>query len=236
MPILYAAIAQKNDVFAEYPEREHPKLADVCAKIIATVPLNENCKKTFEESLYKFHYKSVGERVYICVSDKETPLRRCYAFLDGIHPLLVRDFHNPKKVLKERMEYHNNPANDKLTNLQTEIDEVKDVMMDNIDRVLQRGEKLDTLADKSGQLASTAQDFHRSARSLKRAFCMKYIKLIILMVSLVVILIIVVVLVICNPNFSKCGNSSSSSSSPSGNQTHTGRRIAGVASVASVHK
>lgn len=70
MPILYAAIAQKNDVFAEYPEREHPKLADVCAKIIATVPLNENCKKTFEESLYKFHYKSVGERVYICVSDK----------------------------------------------------------------------------------------------------------------------------------------------------------------------
>lgn len=39
----------------------------------------------------------------------------------------VRDFHNPKKVLKERMEYHNNPANDKLTNLQTEIDEVKDV-------------------------------------------------------------------------------------------------------------
>jgi len=50
MPILYSAIAQKNEIFAEYPEKEHPKLAEVCAKIIAQIPVNENCKKTFEES------------------------------------------------------------------------------------------------------------------------------------------------------------------------------------------
>eukprot|EP00669_Euglena_mutabilis_P008447 TRINITY_DN3500_c0_g1_i2.p1 TRINITY_DN3500_c0_g1~~TRINITY_DN3500_c0_g1_i2.p1 ORF type:complete len:232 (+),score=76.59 TRINITY_DN3500_c0_g1_i2:77-772(+) len=209
MPILYSAIAQKNEIFAEYPEKEHPKLAEVCAKIIAQIPVNENCKKTFEESTYKFHYKSIGERVYICVADKDTPLRRCYAFLEGIHPLLVRDFQNPKKTLKERMEFHNDPANDKLANLQSEIDEVKDVMMDNIDRVLQRGEKLDALADKSGQLAVTAGDFHRSSRALKRAYCLKHIKLIILVVSLVVVVIIIVVLVACNPNFSRCGNSGS---------------------------
>ena len=55
----------------------------------------------------------------------ETPLRRCYGFLDGIHPLLTKDFHNPKKTLKEQLEFHNDPRNDKLSNLQTEIDEVK---------------------------------------------------------------------------------------------------------------
>jgi vesicle-associated membrane protein 7 len=204
MSIVYAAIAQKNEIFAEYPEREHPKLAEVCARIVAQVPLNENGKKTFEETTYKFHYKSASERVYICVGDRDAPMRRCYAFLDSVHELTTKDFHNPKRTLKERMEFHNNPANDKLTSLQCEIDEVKDVMMDNIDRVLQRGEKLDALADKSGQLAVTAGDFHRTSRALKRAYCMKHLKLIILVVVLVIVLIVVIVLIACNPNFSRC--------------------------------
>lgn len=207
MPIIYAAIAQKNEIFAEYPEREHTKLADVCGRIVAQVPLNENSRKTFEEDTYKFHYKSLGERVYICVAHKDMAMRACYAFLESLDPLLTKDFNSPKKILKERMEYHNDPSHDKLSNLESEISEVKDVMMDNIDRVLQRGEKLDSLADKSNALATNAQDFHRTSRNLHRAYCMKYAKMIALVACLVVVLIIIILFAACNPDFSKCGNS-----------------------------
>jgi vesicle-associated membrane protein 7 len=204
MPILYSAIAQKNEIFAEYPEREYPKLAEVCTRIVASIPLNETRRKTFEEDTYKFHYKSEGERVYICVAHKETALRVAFAFLESVASQLNRDFNSPKKLLKDRMDFHNNPANDKITNLRNEIDEVKDVMMENIDRVLQRGEKLDALTDKSTRLAETAQDFHKSARTLKRAFCMKHAKIVALIVVIILIIIIVVLLIACNPNFSKC--------------------------------
>mmetsp|Transcript_33498 Transcript_33498/g.60063 ORF Transcript_33498/g.60063 Transcript_33498/m.60063 type:complete len:208 (-) Transcript_33498:1155-1778(-) len=206
MPIIYAAVAQKNSIFAEHPEKEQARLADVCARIVAQVPLNENGKKTFTEDTYKFHYKSLGERVYICVAHTETPMRVCYSFLESLDPLLAKDFNSPKKILKERMEFHNDPGSDKLGNLQNEIDEVKDVMMDNIERVLQRGEKLDALAETSNALATNAQDFHRTSRSLHRAYCMKYAKLIALVVCLVIVLILIIVFAVCNPDFSACGN------------------------------
>eukprot|EP01004_Peranema_trichophorum_P008433 NODE_7188_length_801_cov_159.171091_g6581_i0.p1 GENE.NODE_7188_length_801_cov_159.171091_g6581_i0~~NODE_7188_length_801_cov_159.171091_g6581_i0.p1 ORF type:complete len:207 (-),score=9.59 NODE_7188_length_801_cov_159.171091_g6581_i0:114-734(-) len=204
MPIVYAAIAHHNEVIAEHPEKEYPKLAEVCQRIVAQIPLNEKRKKTFDEDTYKFHYSSLGQRVYICVAHKEVPLRICYAFLDSLEPLLNKDFNSPKKILKERMDFANDPANDKIGNLQTEIDEVKDVMMENIDRVLQRGERLDNLANKTNQLMENAQDFHRSARTLKRNLCLKHAKLTALIVCLVLIIILIIVLVACNPNFSKC--------------------------------
>eukprot|EP01011_Urceolus_sp_BLP5_P007702 TRINITY_DN79_c0_g1_i1.p1 TRINITY_DN79_c0_g1~~TRINITY_DN79_c0_g1_i1.p1 ORF type:complete len:207 (+),score=50.68 TRINITY_DN79_c0_g1_i1:54-674(+) len=202
--IVYSAIYQGNEMLAEYPERDYPKLAEVCKRIVGQVPMNEQRRKTFEEETYKFHYKSGNNRVFICVSLKATALRVCYRFLSGLEPLLEKDTVPPKRLLKEQMEFHNNPNNDQLSALQNEIDEVKDVMMENIDRVLQRGEKLDHLADQSNILASNAADFHRSARTLKRHFLMKNLKLTILIIVIVAVIIIIIVLVACNPNFSKC--------------------------------
>ena len=48
-----------------------------------------------------------------------------------------------------------------------QVDEVKAVMSDNIEKVLQRGEKLDTLVDKTDNLMSEAD---RCARGGGRGF------------------------------------------------------------------
>eukprot|EP01001_Neometanema_parovale_P010320 NODE_6552_length_838_cov_58.155245_g6316_i0.p1 GENE.NODE_6552_length_838_cov_58.155245_g6316_i0~~NODE_6552_length_838_cov_58.155245_g6316_i0.p1 ORF type:complete len:212 (-),score=35.75 NODE_6552_length_838_cov_58.155245_g6316_i0:117-752(-) len=210
MPILYAAIAAKNEIFAEYPEKEYPKLAEVCGRIISQIPLNDQPrKKTFEESTYKFHYKSQGDHVYICVAHKELQMRVCYAFLESVASRLLggkaqADFQSPKKLLKERMEFHNNPQNDAITALDKDLEELKDVMFENMDRVLNRGEKIDALTDKSNRLALNASDFHKSARTLKRNFCLKHAKMVVLCSFLVLVVILIILMMVCNPNFSNC--------------------------------
>ncbi len=50
--------------------------------------------------------------------------------------------------------------------MQAQIDEVKDVMLENIDRVLERGEKIELLVDKTARLNEHAVKFEKSVRSL----------------------------------------------------------------------
>lgn len=42
------------------------------------------------------------------------------------------------------------PRNDKIKHVQNQVDEVIDVMQENITKVIERGERLDELQDKSG--------------------------------------------------------------------------------------
>ena len=91
------------------------------------------------------------------------------------------------KVLTEQMDAYNNggdvaaadssdrdggntiePARDKIDKVRAEIDEVRTVMTDNIDRILDRGDKIDLLVDKSEGLLEQASKFKKSSAQLQR--------------------------------------------------------------------
>lgn len=55
-------------------------------------------------------------------------------------------------------------AADKLTKIQKDLDETKVILHQTIDSVLRRGEKLDTLVDKSSDLSLASQMFYKQAR------------------------------------------------------------------------
>lgn len=61
--------------------------------------------------------------------------------------------------------YNNNPTSDNIARVQAQIDEVKDVMLENIDRVLERGERIELLVDKTDKLNQQAFKFEKSVRS-----------------------------------------------------------------------
>lgn len=46
--------------------------------------------------------------------------------------------------------------------MQAQIDTVKDVMIENIDRVLERGERIELLVDKTDRLNQSAYKFEKS--------------------------------------------------------------------------
>ena len=61
---------------------------------------------------------------------------------------------------------------DKLTAIQTQLDDVKDVMQTNIEQLLQRGETLDSLMAKSDDLGLASVQFYKQAK--KANSCCKY--------------------------------------------------------------
>ncbi|XP_028083859.1 vesicle-associated membrane protein 727-like [Camellia sinensis] len=72
--------------------------------------------------------------------------------------------------IKEHMQYCMNHPDEisKLSKLKTQITEVKGIMMDNIEKVLDRGEKIELLVDKTENLQFQADSFQRQGRQLRR--------------------------------------------------------------------
>lgn len=65
-------------------------------------------------------------------------------------------------------QYTTAPPADPLKQAQGELNNVKDIMVQNIDSILQRGERLDLLVDKTDTLAGQAYAFRRGARNVRR--------------------------------------------------------------------
>jgi hypothetical protein len=78
---------------------------------------------------------------------------------------------------------------DALRTAQREIEGVREIMTENIERVLERGEHMSTLVDKTGRLGENARDFRVRSRTLKRRMWWKNVKLMVLLTLVVIFLI-----------------------------------------------
>ncbi|KAK1806861.1 hypothetical protein P4O66_005346 [Electrophorus voltai] len=83
---------------------------------------------------------------------------------------------------------------DRVKALQSQVDGVKDIMTQNVDRILARGDRLDDLMDKSEDLQAGAQNFKHTSQKVARAFWWKNVKIIVLIIVVVVIIILIIVL------------------------------------------
>lgn len=64
--------------------------------------------------------------------------------------------------------YNTNPPPDALANAQHNLNQVKDIMVHNVEQILSRGERIELLVDKTDTMAGQAWAFRRGARSVRR--------------------------------------------------------------------
>ncbi|GAB1318889.1 hypothetical protein MFIFM68171_09099 [Madurella fahalii] len=83
---------------------------------------------------------------------------------------------------------------DAIGNAQREIEDVRGIMTRNIEGLLERGERIDLLVDKTDRLGGSAAEFRIRSRGLKRRMWWKNVKLMGLL-GLVVVLILVTIVV-----------------------------------------
>lgn len=99
----------------------------------------------------------------------------------------------------------NNYTTSKILDIQEEIDQTKDIVHRNIDLVIERGDKLDELQDKSDNLNVQSHLFRKSAKKLKCKMLVKNIKMIILLLFIILIIILLIIISACGWDFD-CSN------------------------------
>ncbi|MCJ1311553.1 SNAP receptor, synaptobrevin [Agyrium rufum] len=86
------------------------------------------------------------------------------------------------------------PGNQRTAALQAQIDDTVGVMRENINKVSQRGERLDSLQDKTDNLAVSAQGFRRGANRVRKQMWWKDMKMrICIIVGIIILLLVIIV-------------------------------------------
>ncbi|XP_063173564.1 vesicle-associated membrane protein 3 [Candoia aspera] len=85
-------------------------------------------------------------------------------------------------------------SNRRLQQTQHQVDEVVDIMRVNVDKVLERDQKLSELDDRADALQAGAAQFETNAAKLKRKYWWKNCKMWAILVAVVVMLIIIIII------------------------------------------
>lgn len=115
--------------------------------------------------------------VCCCVADREYPQRVAFSVLSkqlmqfmsqsgsSSPSSFISDCNSEYTFFQSNFTDFQNPNKaDNLLAIQSELEEVKDVMNKNIEQVLNRGENLDTLMARSEDLSSMSVQFYKTAK------------------------------------------------------------------------
>lgn len=136
-------------------------------------------RQSIEEGNYIGHTYTRSEGLScVVISDKEYPVRPAYTLINKIleEYLSLHPSENWSNVaatspslaydkLETYLKKYQDPSQaDSIMKVQQELDETKIVLHKTIESVLQRGEKLDSLVDKSEALSSSSRMFYKQAK------------------------------------------------------------------------
>mmetsp|Transcript_40318 Transcript_40318/g.59255 ORF Transcript_40318/g.59255 Transcript_40318/m.59255 type:complete len:224 (-) Transcript_40318:339-1010(-) len=213
MTILYALVSRGKTVLSEYSAPTSTGNFPLVTRVVLSKVPPVDGKMTYVYDNYVFHYIVENGICYLCMSDELTKHRLPYAFLNDIKERFIALYglESPQTaiafsfnerfsvVISERMEYFNsdNPDIDNISAVRGQIDEVKDVMVQNIEKVLERGEKIDLLVDKTDRLNGSAFRFERSSRNLERSMYWKRFRIIAGITLLVALVIFIAIASAC---------------------------------------
>ncbi|XP_019644786.1 PREDICTED: vesicle-associated membrane protein 7-like [Branchiostoma belcheri] len=211
MAILYSCVSYGTMVLADSTAASG-NFRDIMSNVLSKIPTRNNTKTTYTVENYKIHVVVENGIIYMCAADASFDTKRPFAFLQDIKQRFMsgslasraitaapfelnRDF---QPILAEKMEQFSKPGagGDQLSMLQSQVDEVKGVMSDNIEKVLARGDRLDNLMEKTDELEASADTFKKTARRVKKKYFWKNAKMMICLSVVVLVVLIILTLII----------------------------------------
>lgn len=199
---LYGCVVKERAIFAEAAVFEG-NFSEVTRQLLKQ-GLNPETKMSINyKDTYHIHYHTEGPMAYILFADSGFSKRMAFMLVDDLREVTNRvNLSSPTSLslaLKEKLAYYNStPDLDKLATARKHIEEVNTIMLMNIDKVLERGTKIEILVDKAEMMEEKAVAFKKTAVKVKRHFWWLNIKFKIAVgFVILVILLIIIDLIIC---------------------------------------
>ena len=218
MPIVYALVARGKSVLAEYTNLGG-NFTTVTRVLLSKIVLTDATKMSYVYDNHVFHYHVDGGMIFMCMVEQEVKKRTAFSFLEGMLAswrgryaateqtatafAMQQDF---SKELARLMKHYNSGGGggDNISKVQLQIESVKEVMVENIDQLLERGEKIELLVDRTDRLNQTAVKFERSTRALKNDMLWRKVKMYLFILLAVAVLCLFIAMSICGGDLQEC--------------------------------
>ncbi|GAB4841305.1 hypothetical protein Ancab_022031 [Ancistrocladus abbreviatus] len=216
--LIYSFVARGTVILAEYTEFSG-NFTTIASQCLQKLPSSNN-KFTYTCDGHTFNYLVDNGFMYCVVAAESVGRQVPIAFLARIKEDFTKRYGGGKAAtavthslnkefgpkLKEQMQYCVDHPEEfsKLAKVEAQVSEVKGVMMENIEKVLDRGEKIELLVDKTENLRSQAQDFRTQGTQMRRKMWLQNMKIKLIVLGIIIALILIIVLSVCG-GF-KCGH------------------------------
>lgn len=211
--LIYAFVARGSVILAEHTDFSG-NFNSIAFQCLQKLPANSNNNKfTFNADAHTFNYLVDNGFTYCVVAEESAGRQIPIAFLERVKDDFLSKYGGGKAAaapanglnkefgskLKEHMRYCVDHPEEisKLAKVKAQVSEVKGVMMENIEKVLDRGEKIELLVDKTENLHNQAQDFRNTGTQLRRKMWLQNMKIKLIVLAIIVALILIIVLSVC---------------------------------------
>jgi vesicle-associated membrane protein 7 len=193
MSIIYSVVARGNTILAEHTSTSTSttNAPQVASLILDKIAPEDSSKLTYVYGDHLVHYITTSSTsdipdglTYLCISSDTGGRRVPFLFLTSVQTAFTEQYsehdiatappyglNSFAKTLKTQMEWADggakNPGMDKGKEVREEMNAVKDVMVQNIERVLERGERIDLLVNKTDHMNQTAFAFRQRSTALR---------------------------------------------------------------------
>jgi vesicle-associated membrane protein 7 len=222
-PSCSACIAHNTTILTECTTSASSQTSSLASLILPKIQHTSPQKLTYTHGAHHIHYiaeapsqhpgsPSAGGLTFLVIAEAALGRRVPFGFLFEIRRRFFDEFPAEATDFAEQPNYGCASFNaalrglmveygttthgkeDAIGNVQREIDDVRGIMTRNIEGLLERGERIDLLVDKTDRLGGSAREFRMRSRGLKRQMWWKNVKLMALL-GLVLVLIVVSIVI-----------------------------------------
>ncbi|KAM6545187.1 hypothetical protein CsatB_025923 [Cannabis sativa] len=209
---IYSFVARGTMILAEYTEftGNFPAIAAQC---LHKLPSSNN-KFTYTCDHHTFNFLVEDGYAYCVVAKEAVSKHISIAFLERMKADFKTRYGGGKAdtaiakslnkefgpIMKEHMKYIIDHAEEieKLLKVKAQVSEVKSIMLENIDKTIDRGENLTILVDKTEDLRSQAQQYKSKGTQIRRKMWYQNMKIKLVVLGVLLLLVLVIWLSICH--------------------------------------
>ncbi|KAF0977772.1 hypothetical protein FDP41_003094 [Naegleria fowleri] len=227
MVILYTCVVMDRKIIAEYPTGKKDMM-QLINNLLEYIPNREHKKSlNYESKSLRVHYECSDEDekepthryfTVISVTDEMTPYRVVFGLKSGFFKDIQKEVRQKytkgnrnqknsmlRSFIQQKMTEWNDPNKDKLTHLGYEISKNKSKMIDNIDKILQNHERMDSLIDRTSLLVDNSDHFQKQAKKLKNVMIWNNIKIFLILIGVLAVIAFIGIWLGCGfPDFKRC--------------------------------
>lgn len=211
MSIYYCVVANSHCPLVEHSNDADKSMNEFAQKLLKKLNLADDAVEAMEFDGKTYSYRVNHEVAYVCVTNAAFGKSSAALFLKHINQLFDHQFGIRGKAtklkldmnrdfaptLKKQMElFSSDKGAEKLQALKKDLDNVTSNVQNNINKVLERGDKIELLVDKTDQLNSQSEAFAKSSQTLRRHLWWENVKMNIAIGAIVVLFLILVFLFI----------------------------------------
>lgn len=221
-----SCIAHNTTILSECTTSASSQTSSLASLILPKIEHTNPQKLTYTHGQHQIHYvaespsehrdyPSAGGLTFLVIADSSLGRRVPFGYLFEIRKRFLQQFPEStdfsdmpnygaasfNSELKNLMVDYGTTTggrDDAIGNAKREIDDVRGIMTKNIESLLERGERLDLLVDKTDRLGGSAREFRVRSRGLKRKMWWKNVKLMGLLALVIFLIIMAIVIAVKN--------------------------------------